>query len=614
MNLHHATTAFALAAMLALLAAQRTYAGPADDALLALLAEDLEAQRRASPVSASQRGDRRFDAQLPDASPEARRAFIDGSRDRLERLRAIDREHLTSANALNAELLAYELSMRIERARFKRWQMPVTQMWGPQLWLPQLPDQLSFTTARHLEDYLARLEAIPAYLRQVEANMRAGMREGRVPPRLVIAGAVAQATQHTNEAFERAPSNHPLFAPFESNLATPELRDAAAEAIGERVVPAFARFGAFLADEYVPACREGIAAVDAPLGQAAYASDVRYYTSLDYTPEQIHRIGLREIERIREEMFATIERSDFFKRDHVQSILTSDLHPLRRREQIFTAFVEFLRTDPRFYFETPGALLAGYRDIAKQIDAHMPAFFEVLPRLSYGVREMPAFMAPSAPTAYYYRGSIETGVPGYFVANTYKLDSRPRYEMIALTLHEAVPGHHHQIALAQELEARGLPEWRSELSYNAFAEGWALYAERLGLEMGDPPFGLYADPYDDFGRLSYEMWRAMRLVVDTGMHALGWSREQAIDLMLANSALTRPNIEREVDRYIAWPAQALGYKLGEIEIRALRSKAEAALGERFDIRTFHDALLEQGALPLPILRARIEAWVAEQLE
>ncbi len=588
--------------------------GAADDALLHLLTEDLAAQREANPVGASQHGLRNFDALMPDVSPEAQAAFVTSSRDRLARLELVDRSQLTPENVLNAELLEYELTLRIDAAPFMRWQTPVSQMSGPQLWIPQLPDQLTFATVRHLEDYLQRLEAIPAYLVHVEMNMRAGMDTGRVPPQLVMGSTIDQALQHTGEAFERAPMRHPLYAPFGDHLATPELREAATETISERVIPAFERFGMFLRDEYVPACRETIACIDLPDGEALYALRIRAMTSLAYSPEQIHRIGISEVERIHTEMQETILRSDFIDQLHARTIMGNSGSPVLREKQLFEAFVDYLRTDSRFYFDSPEALLAEYRDIAKRIDAHMPALFGTLPRLPYGVREMPAFMAASAPTAYYYHGSIKTGMPGYFVANTYKLDSRPKYEMIALTLHEAVPGHHHQGALAQELEAAGLPEWRTELSYNAFGEGWALYAERLGLEMGDAPFGMYADPYDDFGRLSYEMWRAMRLVVDTGMHALGWSRKQAIEYMLANSALTRENIKREVDRYIAWPGQALGYKLGELEIRALRDGAEQSLGDRFDLRSFHDALLEQGALPLPIMRQHMHTWINSERE
>jgi len=280
-------------------------------------------------------------------------------------------------------------------------------------------------------------------------------------------------------------------------------------------------------------------------------------------------------------------------------------HDLPHKDD-FAKFVNFLRTDPRFYFTDKRDLLAGYRDIAKRIDANMPLLFGQLPRLPYGVKEMPGFIAAASPTAYYYSGSLKTGKPGYFVANTFNLDQRPKYEMVALTLHEAVPGHHHQISLAQEAE--GVHEWRTTLSYTAFGEGWALYAERLGEEMKD----VYRTPYDRFGRLSYEMWRAMRLVVDTGIHAKQWKRQRAIDFMLANSALTEVNIAREVDRYIAWPGQATAYKIGELWIRRLRTEAEKELGDAFDLRAFHDTLLAVGSVPLPLLERRIHAWIKER--
>jgi uncharacterized protein (DUF885 family) len=267
----------------------------------------------------------------------------------------------------------------------------------------------------------------------------------------------------------------------------------------------------------------------------------------------------------------------------------------------FHAFTERLRTDRSLYYTDAEDLLDGYRVIAKRIDAELPRFFGRLPRLPYGVKEMPAFIAPASPTAYYYRGSMANGIPGYFVANTFRLDQRPKYEMVALTLHEAVPGHHLQISLAQEME--GVPEWRSTLSFTAFVEGWALYAERLGVEMG-----VYRTKDDNFGRLSYEMWRALRLVVDTGIHAKGWTRDQAVSYMLDNSALTRENVEREVDRYIAWPGQACAYKIGELKIRELRALAEHELGERFDLRAFHDMILGEGAIPLPLLEERAKAW------
>lgn len=567
----------------------------ADEAVLRLLAEDLDAQRARSPLSASRQGDRRWDHLLGDASPEAFRAYIDASAERLHALEAIDLDALNESNRTSALLLRHELRLRIAGAAFEPWQVALTQMSGPQIELPQLPDTLSFTRPEHYESYVVRVEKIPAYLGQIEANLRAGVRAGRTPARVVMESVPAQALAQGARLYEEDPTRHVLYRPFIGR--DDALAARARRAIGEGAVPAFRGFGEFLRDEYVPGCRESLGAKEGPDGIALYEYALRYFTTLDLTVEDVHAIGLEEVARIRAEMMEVIARSDFANTEGLED------------DALFEAFVAFLREDPRFYHESEEALLAGYRDIAKLVDGELPALFGVIPRLPYGVRPMPRFMAASAPTAYYYPGSLKNGVAGFFVANTHRLESRPKYEMIALTLHEAVPGHHFQIALAQELEEAGLPEWRTTAGYTAFVEGWALYAERLGLEMGGGERGLYADPYDDFGRLSYEMWRAMRLVVDTGIHAMGWSRERAIAYMLANSALTRENIEREVDRYIAWPGQATAYKIGELHIRALRGRAERELGDRFDIRSFHDAVLGQGAVPLEVLTLQIERWI-----
>ncbi len=362
-------------------------------------------------------------------------------------------------------------------------------------------------------------------------------------------------------------------------------------------------------------------------GLPRYQFELRRHTTTTLTPDQIHQIGLREVARIRAEMLRVIARTDF-----AGKVTLKD-------SELLAAFITHLRTDPRFYFTDKRDQLTAYRDLCKRIDADLPTFFRMLPRNPYGVRELPAFAAPSSPNAYYYYGSIRSGVSGTFMVNTYRLDQRPRYEMVALALHEAVPGHHLQLALADELE--GVHPFRTLLEHTVFVEGWALYAERLGLEMagggqnrsptaqegltsaainpadmasaypGEPlgGQGLYADPYDDFGRLTYEMWRACRLVVDPGIHAMGWTRQQAIDFMLQNSALSPLNIEREVDRYIAWPGQACAYKIGELKIRELRTRAEARLGERFDIRTFHDVVLGAGAVPLEVLEARVNSYL-----
>ncbi len=574
----------------------------AEQALVALLDEDLQAMKERSPVEASRRGDRRFDTRWPDHSAAARERYLAACRQRLDAANKIDAGALSPSSRVTHALLIYELRLRLDGERFKTWQMPISQQNGPQISLPQVPDNLSFTTDKHREDYAARLEAVPAYLEQTIANMRQGLAEGRTPPRVVMQSVPQQALASAGEQFLKDPASHPMYKPFAGR--TDATAERAKRAIAEKVVPAFKSLGEFLRDEYVPKCREGIAAVDLPDGAAFYNFRVRDNTTTQLTADQVHQIGMREVSRIRAEMMQVIARSDFPRKGELSG------------DDLFRAFVEYLRTDKRFYYSEGEALLDGYRVICKRVDAELPRLFGTLPRLSYGVREMPPMFAAAAPTAYYYSGSLENGVPGWFIANTYRLDQRPRYEMIALSLHEAVPGHHFQYALAQELAREGMHEWRTWVDYTAFGEGWALYTERLGLEMGEDARsasnpdgrGLYTDPYDDFGRLSYEMWRAMRLVVDTGMHALGWSRQRAIDFMLDNSALTQTNIEKEVDRYIAWPGQALGYKIGELRIRDLRSEAEATLQERFDIRSFHDAVLLQGAVPLDVLAMQVREW------
>ncbi|MGH7162210.1 MAG: DUF885 domain-containing protein, partial [Planctomycetota bacterium] len=569
----------------ALLAAPAAGRDDADAKLLALLREDFEAQLARSPTWASTRGDRRYDDRWEDVGPAAGEAWVADARARLEALGRIPREGLSPGNRVNAALLEHELAQRVEGERFHAEQLAVTQISGPQISVPQLPEWLSFTAPEHFAAFLKRLEALPAHLDATAANLRAGLKAGRTPPKGVIGAAAQQALVHAGEDLSADPTRHALYLPFRKLAPDEPVAAAARLAVRERVVPAFRRFGEFLRDEYIPGCRDSIAASDGPDGRAYYDFRLRTVTTTPLGADEIHALGLAEVARIRGEMEAAMKKTGF--------------------AGAVEEFVEKLRADPRFFHGSAAELLRGYRDICKRADAELPRLFGRLPRLSYGVREMPAYIAPASPTAYYYRGSRENGVPGWFVANTYRLDQRPKYEMVPLALHEAVPGHHLQIALAQELE--GLPEWRTTLGYTVFVEGWGLYAERLGIEMG-----LYADPYDDFGRLSYEMWRALRLVVDTGIHAKGWSRERAIETMLANAALTRENVEREVDRYIAWPGQAVAYKIGERKIRELRARAEKALGPRFDVRGFHDAVLGEGAVPLSVLEENVEAWIASR--
>ncbi|MBI4477418.1 MAG: DUF885 domain-containing protein, partial [Acidobacteria bacterium] len=431
----------------------------------------------------------------------------------------------------------------------------------------------------------ARLERIGPLVDQTIDLMKRGLAAKQTPPRLILRDVPAQVKAQV----VGDPLKSPLlsaFTNFPRGIAEAEreqLRRRAVDIYSTRVSPAFERLAQFFEKTYLPACRDTIAASALSDGADLYRYNARWHTTTAMTPQQIHETGLAEVKRIRAEMDQIIAASGF--------------------KGSFADFTRFLRTDPRFYFKEADALLRAYRDVAKRADPELARLFGTLPRLPYGVKEVPAAIAPSQTTAYYEAGSPAVGRPGYMHANTYKLDARPSWEMEALTLHEAVPGHHLQISLAQELGR--LPEFRKHSSFTAYVEGWALYAERLGEDMG-----FYADPYSKFGQLTYQMWRAVRLVVDTGMHAMDWPRDKAIAFFRDHSAKTEQDIIVEIDRYIAWPAQALGYKIGELRIREMRAAAEQQLGSRFDVRAFHDVLHAQGAVPLDVLEAQVKAWIA----
>jgi uncharacterized protein (DUF885 family) len=578
--------------------------------LAALLDEYYDRALSESPLTATQRGDDRFNDQLERVSPEAYAQRREHARALLARLGQLDAATWSEEDRTDAGLLRLVLGEAIEEARFFPEQTPLDDREGPQIWLPQTADRLVFTTDRHYRDFAARLEAVPRLIDEHIGQMRLGLAAGRVPPRISVGQTADQAMAQASDAIKADPTQSPFYRPFLARPKGDELAARARRAVAEGIVPAYERLARFLRDEYIPRCRETTAASAGVDGLAGYEFQLRRHTTTGLSAQQIHEMGLREVARIRQEMFAVIERSDWPDKAK---------HPAGSDER-FNAFIAYLRSEPRFYARSEDELLRAYRDIAKRIDPELAGLFGKLPRTPYGVRPIARFAAPSSPTAYYYPGSSHGGVPGFFLANTHALDQRPRYEMVSLTLHEAVPGHHLQISLADELD--NVHPFRSLMGFTVFVEGWALYAERLGLEMaGAPPrreadgtgggTGLFADPYDDFGRLTYEMWRACRLVVDPGLHALGWSRQQAIDFMLRNTALSPLNIEREVDRYIAWPGQATGYKIGELKIRELRARAERALGDRFDRRAFHDRVLGAGAVPLSVLEERIDRWIEQ---
>ena len=524
-----------------------------------------------------------------DSSPEAmaRREATEVSA--LGWLESIDREELEGDDRLNYDLLLDSLRSTVEGHRFHGEYLQLNQMSGIHQQVTQIFTMMPKFNLQQYEDILSRMRGVPRLVENDIDWLRRGLAEGVTPPKVTLRDLAGQ--------FDGLLVDDPLASPilqafteFPDVIAAEDRERLRAEAVRlytEELKPSLEAFRDFVVDEYVPGARESIAMTALPDGDAWYAYNVAQMTTTDLTPEEIHQIGLSEVARIRAEMDEVIAASGF--------------------EGTFAEFTEFLRTDPRFFFTEAEDLLDEYRVIAKKADREMVKLFGKLPRLPYGIAEIPEYAAKSATTAYYNGGSLEAGRPGLFYANTYALDTRPKWEMEALTLHEAVPGHHHQIALAQEIE--DLPWFRRFGGYGAFVEGWGLYSESLGEEMG-----FYQDPYSKFGQLTYEMWRAVRLVVDTGMHALGWDRQRAIDFFVENSAKTEHDIVVEIDRYIVWPGQALGYKIGELKIKELRRYATEELGERFDVRAFHDAVLGNGALPLSVLDAHIREWVERQKE
>jgi uncharacterized protein (DUF885 family) len=466
-----------------------------------------------------------------------------------------------------------------------RW-IPVDQMGSP----ARVADLFAIMPHEKVSDYediLARMQTLHTPLEQTIWWMQEGLKRGYSPPKITLRDVPKQIADVTPADPMKSALLQPFlkFPPGIGAADRERLTERAKQIYTSSMAPAFQKIYDYLVNTYIPACRESIAASALPDGAAAYAYHIRWETTVNLTPQRIHEIGLAEVKRIRGEMDKVIQSAGF--------------------KGSFHEFTEFLRTDPRFYYDKPEDLVNGYRIIAKKIDPELALEFGKLPRLPYGVKPVPDYDAPSQTTGYYEPGSPEAHRPGYFNVNTYKLEARPKWEMEALSLHESVPGHHLQFALAQEQE--NVPEFRKQIGYSAFVEGWALYCEGLGEDLG-----LYKDPYSKFGQLTYEMWRAVRLVVDTGMHSMGWTRQQSIDYFRENTGKTDQDITVEVDRYIVWPGQALAYKLGQLKIRELRGRAEKELGNRFDVRAFHDAVVEQGAVPLSFLEAHMDSWIAAQ--
>ncbi|MEM1263005.1 MAG: DUF885 family protein [Pseudomonadota bacterium] len=567
-----------------------TTASANDSGLDALLVDYWDYRVNESPILATSVGDKSGNNRLPSITPNDKARRLAAERDFLARARDLDTAMFDSDSSINRDLLVWVLEESIRSKELSLERIPFNSFSGFFTGALSASRGIRFTGVADYEDYIARINDFPRYFSENITNMRRGIDDGFVLPRIVIEGIAPTVRAQVKASAEE----HSLYRPF---IALPDsipaaeqaqLRADAAAAIRDGAYAALTALADFLEGDYLDAATETLGATELPDGDDYYTFQIRRYaTRTDLTPADIHRIGLDEVARIRAEMDEVIADSGF--------------------EGSFSEFTEFLRTDEQFYARTATELLKEAAFISKRIDYVLPGFFNTLPRLPYGVVPVPDAIAPNYTTASYNSAKAGGTTGGAYWVNTYALDQRPLYELTALTLHEAVPGHHFQIALAQELA--DLPDFRQRLYFSAFGEGWALYTEKLGVEMG-----LYDNAYSHFGRLSYEMWRACRLVIDTGIHAMGWSREQANEFLASNTSLSRANVRAEVDRYISWPGQALAYKLGELKIWELRRHAEATLGDAFDLPTFHDQVLLRGALPLNLLETRVRADIERQVD
>ena len=539
------------------------------------------------PVWASMRGDRRGNSRWSDISEAAVEQHYQDDRDLLAALRAINADELSEDDQLNYELFRRELQNRLDANKYQGHLLPVNQQGGVQS-LDAIAERIPLRTLQDFEDWLTRMAAIDDVIAQTTALMESGRKKGYMPPAVLMERVTGQIAAQLVENAEDSPFYN-AFRNLPDTISgddADQLRQRARDTIDDDIVPAYQRFASYFERTYLPASRDSIGASTLPNGDAYYEFLARQYTTTQLTPDEIHRIGLDEVARIRDEMQQIIAELEF--------------------DGSFAEFLQFLRTDPQFYFDDPQELFDAYLVICKRIDPQLVDLFGVLPRTPYGLRPIPAHIAPDTTTAFYSPPAADGTRAGFYYVNLYQPEQRPKYEMEVLSVHEAMPGHHLQIALQMELT--DLPDFRRNGGFTAFIEGWGLYSERLGHDLG-----LYQDPYSHFGALTYDMWRAVRLVVDTGIHYKGWTRQQAIDFFKDNAAKSELDIVNEIDRYIAWPGQALAYKIGQLKILEIRQKAEQALGQSFDIRAFHDALLGGGALPLDILDIRMNRWLADQL-
>jgi uncharacterized protein (DUF885 family) len=559
----------------------------ATKALHDLFAAEWDYQLEQYPTWASRLGDRRWNDRWGDERLDAidrrNRHYLEA----LTRLGSIKREDLSPADRLNYDLFHKDYENEIQEHRYRWHLLPLNQLGGVQT-ADELADALRFETLKDYDDWLARLRALPEYIEQTTALMRAGIGQGILLPQIVLQRIPSQIDHQIVDD----PKASPFFKPFTHFAGSmgeadrQRLAAAAEQVIASEVVPCFRRFKEFFVKEYLPASPDKVGIWQLPDGEAMYRFAVHLHTTTQMTPEEIHQIGLSEVRRIRGEMKSIVDGLGY--------------------RGSLEAFGEFLRSDSQFYYQSPDELLLVYRAITRRIDPLLVKVFQTLPRMPYGVEPIPENVAPDSTTAYYRSPAADGSRAGTYFVNLYKPEARPKYEMMVLSLHEAVPGHHLQIALA--MEQNELPNFRRHGGYTAFIEGWGLYAESLGEEMG-----LYDDPYSKFGQLTYEMWRAVRLVVDTGLHYMRWDRQKAIDFLQQNTAKQELDVVNEVDRYIAMPGQALAYKIGQLKISAIRSQAEKALGSKFDVRAFHDELLKDGALPLDLLEGKMNGWIASRV-
>lgn len=554
--------------------------------LRALFAHEWDYRMEQSPEWASRLGDRRWNDRWENISRDAIDRRHEHTGAALADLRKIDRRRLSPADQLNYDLFERQYETALEEYRYQGYLLPINQMEGIQT-ADDLASALRFETVKDYEDWIGRIHGIPMYLSQTTDLMREGMAKRVVQPRITMERVPAQIDKQIVDTPERSPFYKP-FRQFPDSISTADrrrLEKSAREIIAAGVIPAYRKFGDFVANEYLPACFDQVGAWQLPEGEARYAFLVGLFTTTKLSPQEIHGIGLKEVARIRSGMQAVMDRVGF--------------------KGTLPEFFKFLRTDRQFYYETPEELLTGYRALTRRIDPHLVTLFGTLPRMPYGVEPIPDNIAPDTTAAYYRQPAADGSRAGTYFVNLYRPEMRPKFEMMALSLHESVPGHHLQIALAYEQGE--LPQFRRYGEYTAYVEGWALYAESLGDDMG-----LYDDPYAKFGQLTYEMWRAVRLVVDTGIHYLRWDRQKAIDYFLENAAKSELDVVNEIDRYISWPGQALAYKIGELKIQDLRRRSSRELGGRFNIRDFHEVVLKSGPVPLDILERNVDEWVAAE--